>query len=230
VMTFFHDDYRNFVNYALSNIDRVHYGAELGFEARVSSTVSVNGAAAIGRYYFDSRQQAIITLDNRATLLGTETIYSENYRVPTTPQEAYSLGVSYRSPKFWFVTLTANYFSQMWLDFNPIRRTENAVEGLDVKDPMREDILRQTQWGGQYTVDIFGGYSWKLPKDFSIQNKSTFLVFNVGVNNLLNNQNIITGGFEQLRFDFNDRNINKFPPRLFYAFGANYFASVTLRF
>ncbi|MFN5334404.1 MAG: TonB-dependent receptor, partial [Bacteroidota bacterium] len=35
VMTFFHDDYRNFVNYALSNIDRVHYGAELGFEARL---------------------------------------------------------------------------------------------------------------------------------------------------------------------------------------------------
>jgi len=55
-------------------------------------------------------------------------------------------------------------------------------------------------------------------------------VFNVGVNNILNNQNIITGGFEQLRFDFNDRNINKFPPRLFYAYGANYFASVTLRF
>jgi hypothetical protein len=230
VMTFFHDDYRNFVNYALSNIDRVHYGAELGFEARVSSTVSVNGAAAIGRYYFDSRQQAIITLDNRATLLGNETIYNNNYRVPSTPQEAYSLGISYRSPKFWFVTLTANYFSQMWLDFNPIRRTESAVEGLDEKDPLRNDIISQTQWGGQYTVDLFGGYSYKLPKSFSIQNKATFLVFNVGVNNILNNQNIITGGFEQLRFDFNDRNINKFPPRLFYAYGANYFASVTLRF
>jgi hypothetical protein len=230
VMTFFHDDYRNFVNYALSNIDRVHYGAELGFEARLSSTLTLNGAAAIGRYYFDSRQNAIITLDNTTETLGNETIYNNNYRVSGTPQEAYSIGISYRSPKFWFVSLTANYFSQMWLDFNPIRRTESAVEGLDFKDPIREDILRQTQWDGQYTVDIFGGYSWKLPKQFSIQNKSTFLVFNVGVNNLLNNQNIITGGFEQLRFDFNDRNINKFPPRLFYAFGANYFASVTLRF
>jgi hypothetical protein len=230
VMTFFHDDYRNFVNYALSNINRVHFGTELGFEARLSSTLTVNGAAAIGRYYFDSRQQAIITLDNTTETLGNETIYNNNYRVPATPQEAYSLGISYRSPKFWFVSLTANYFSQMWLDFNPIRRTESAVEGLDLKDPLRNDILTQTQWGGQATVDIFGGYSWKLPKSFSIQKKSTFLVFNVGVNNLLNNQNIITGGFEQLRFDFNDRNINKFPPRLFYAYGLNYFASITLRF
>jgi hypothetical protein len=104
------------------------------------------------------------------------------------------------------------------------------VEGLDEKDPLRNDIIGQTQWGGQYTVDFFGGYSYKLPKSFSIQNKATFLVFNMGVNNILNNQNIITGGFEQLRFDFNDRNVNKFPPRLFYAYGANYFASVTLRF
>ena len=230
VLTFFHDDYRNFVNYALSNIDRVHYGVELGFETRISPTLSVNGAAALGRYYFDSRQQAIITLDNTTQVLGNETVYSENYRVPSTPQEAYSLGISYRSPKFWFVSLTANYFNQMWLDFNPIRRTESAIDGLDEKDPLRSDIISQTQWEGQYTVDFFGGYSWKLPNTFSIQQKPTFLVFNIGVNNILNNQNIITGGFEQLRFDFNDRDVNKFPPRLFYAYGANYFASVTLRF
>lgn len=230
VMTFFHDDYRNFVNYALSNIDRVHYGAELGFETRLSPTVTINGAAALGRYYYDSRQYAVVTLDNTTATLGNEVVFSENYRVPSTPQEAYSLGISYRSPKFWFVSLTANYFNQMWLDFNPIRRTESAVDGLDAKDPLRNDILKQTKWSGQYTVDFFGGYSWKLPSSFSIQNKPTFLVFNVGVNNLLNNQNIITGGFEQLRFDYDDRNINKFPPRLFYAYGANYFASVTLRF
>lgn len=230
VLTFFHDDYRNFVNYALSNINKVHYGAELGFETRLSSTLTLNGAAALGRYYFDSRQQAIITLDNTAENLGNETIYSQNYLVPATPQEAYSLGISYRSPKFWFVTLTANYFDQMWLDFNPIRRTNSAVDGLEDKSPLRNDILRQTQWSGQYTVDFFGGYSYKLPATMNVQGKPLFLVFNVGVNNLLNNQQIITGGFEQLRFDFDDRNINKFPPRLFYGYGANYFASITLRF
>jgi hypothetical protein len=52
----------------------------------------------------------------------------------------------------------------------------------------------------------------------------------VGVNNLLNNTNIVSGGFEQLRFDFQERNINKFPVRKFYAYGANYFASVGVRF
>jgi hypothetical protein len=230
VLTFFHDDFRNFVNYALSNIDRVHFGGEFGFDAKITPSLSLNGAAALGRYYFNSRQEAIITLDNRATLLGTETIYSKNYRVSSTPQEAYSLGLNYRSPKFWYVSLTGSYFDQMWLDFNPIRRTATAIDGLEPKTELWNSILGQTQFEPQFTLDFFGGYSWKLPRRWEVNNKSTFLVFNVGVNNILNNRDILTGGFEQLRFDFDDRNVNKFPPRLFYAYGTNYFASVTFRF
>jgi hypothetical protein len=59
--------------------------------------------------------------------------------------------------------------------------------------------------------------------------KSTYLYFNLGVNNITNNKDFITGGFEQLRFDFDDRRVDKFPNRYSYAFGINYFASVTFR-
>ena len=229
-LSFFHDDYRNFVNYALSNIDKLHYGAEFGAEYKLSPAFSLTAAASVGRYFFTSRQQAVVTLDNSNTLLGRETIYSENFRVPSTPQEAYSLGINYRSPKFWFVSLTGNYFREMWLDFNPIRRTESAVDGLEYKGEQYNKILAQTQWEPQYTVDMFAGYSWKLPRKLEINGKNTFLVFNLGINNLLDNRQIITGGFEQLRFDFTDRNPNKFPPRIFYGFGRNYFASITPRF
>lgn len=84
-------------------------------------------------------------------------------------------------------------------------------------------------------LTFFGGYSWKLPKAYEINDKSTFLVFNLGINNLLNNKNIITGGFEQLRYDqqqiaADPVQVGKFPPRLFYAYGLNFFASATLRF
>ncbi len=230
VLSFYHDDYRNFVNYALSNIHRLHFGGELGFEAKVAPGLTVSGAGAAGRYYFNSRQEAIITLDNSAALLGTETIYNRNYRVPSTPQEAYSLGLNYRSPKFWYVSLTGSAFDQMWLDFNPIRRTQSAVDGIEPKSELWNSILAQTQWEPQYTLDFFGGYSWKLPKNMEINHKPTFLVFNLGVNNILNNKDIITGGYEQLRFDFENRNINKFPPKVYYGYGLNFFASATLRF
>ncbi|HCY89994.1 MAG TPA: hypothetical protein DHV17_07020, partial [Chitinophagaceae bacterium] len=60
--------------------------------------------------------------------------------------------------------------------------------------------------------------------------KRTFLVFNLGVNNILNNKNVVSGGFEQLRFDFSEKNTQKFPDRRFFNYGINFFASVGLRF
>ncbi len=229
ILTFYHETYRNFVNYAISNIDKIHFGGELGFEAKVARNLTLTGAAAVGRYYYNSRQNAQITLDNTAAVLDKQVVYSQNYRVPSTPQEAYSLGLTYRSPKFWFVSLTGNYFDQMWLDFNPIRRTYSAIEGIDPKTPQWNDIIDQTKFNSQYTVDFFAGYSYKLQKSLHPK-RVTFLVFNGGISNLLNNKDIITGGYEQLRFDFDTRDPKQFPPKLFYAYGLNYFLSVTIRY
>jgi len=230
VLSFFHDEYRSLVNYKLSNIDKLHYGAEFGFESKLTSTLSLTGAAALGRYYYDSRQNATITLDNDPTVMEKDLVFAQNFRVASTPQEAYSLGLSYRSPKFWFISLTGNYFDQMWLEFNPIRRTYQAIQGLEEKGTQWNNIIDQTKWDGQFTVDLFAGYSWKLPKQYNINHKPVFLVLNAGVNNLLNNQDIITGGYEQLRYDFENKNPNKFPAKVYYAYGLNYFLSATLRF
>jgi hypothetical protein len=79
-------------------------------------------------------------------------------------------------------------------------------------------------------LDAFAGYSWLMNRKFKSLKKRHFLVFNLGVNNILNNTNIVSGGFEQLRYDFAEKNTNKFPDKRFYAYGLNYFASVGLRF
>ncbi|HEX6914710.1 MAG TPA: TonB-dependent receptor [Chitinophagaceae bacterium] len=237
VMTFYHDDVRNFVNYAMSNIDKVHYGAEVGLEAKLTTTVTANVAAAMGEYYFDSRQNAQVTVDNNSTQLDVtrakQTIYSEGYVVPGTPQQAYSLGFTYRSPNYWFVSLTGSYMEQMWLDFNPIRRTQAAVDGLDLNkaDELARyhSIIDQQRLDAQFTMDFFGGYSWKLPGRYGL-GRNTFVVFNAGINNLLNNKDIVSGGFEQLRYDFATANVDKFAPKLYYSYGLNYFISVAFRF
>lgn len=235
VMTFYHDGYQNLVNYAINNIDKLHFGAEIGVEARLTPTITLNAAAALGRYYFDSKQNAVITVDNSASVLGKQIIYAENFRVPSTPMEAYSLALNYRSPKFWFISLTGNYFDQSYLSMNPIRRTWDALQFVTPKSAAYNQIFNQTKFDAQYTVDFFGGYSWKLPRAWEVNKKPTFLVFNVGVNNLVNNKEILTGGFEQLRYDAQTAptdpvSVGKFPPRLFYAYGLNFFAGMTLRF
>ncbi len=233
VLTFYHDDYQDFVNYALSNINKLYFGGEFGIEANVARNITVDGAAAIGRYYYNSRQKAVTTIDNTAQVLNVETIYSDNYRIPSTPQNAYSFSVSYRSPKFWFVSLTGNYFNNMWLDFNPVRRTTLATENLKEGSDLWNNVLDEQKLDAQYTVDAFAGYSWRLHHIYigsGFNRKAVYIVMYAGVNNLLNNQDIISGGYEQLRFDYSSSDINKFPPKYYYAYGINYFASIALRF
>lgn len=232
VITGYSDQFSNFVNYALSNINKNHFGGEFGVEAKLTSTLTLNAAAGIGRYYYNTRQNMNVTIDNTAKPIATAEVYSKNFRVPSTPQEAYSVGLTYRSKHYWFVSLTGNFFDQMYLDFNPLRRTVNAIDGLDLNKP--EDfaayhtIVDQTKWDSQYTVDFFGGWSKRLPRSMNIFNKQTTLAFNAGVSNLTNNKKIITGGFEQLRLD--NVELDKFPPKIYYAYGINFFMSVAYRF
>ncbi len=122
-----------------------------------------------------------------------------------------------------------NYYDWMWLSFNPIRRTINGVSPLDENSTEWKNVVDQQRLKGQFTMDLFAGYSWLLNNQFKTLKKRYFLVFNVGINNITNNKNFITGGYEQMRFDFTLNNVNKFPPKLFYAYGTNYFMSIAFR-
>ncbi len=230
VLTFYNDQLRTVVNYALNNIGKEHMGLELGSEVIVFRGFTINAAAGIGRFTYDTRQVATITSDNSATVISKDQIiYSKNYNVPT-PQQAYNIGFNYRSPKYWYVNLNFNHFDDMWLAFNPIRRTAEAVNGVDPTSALWHDVLDQTKLSAQNTVDLYFGYSWLMNNRFRGLGKRTFLAFNIGVNNLLNNTNIVSGGYEQLRFDFAEKNVDKFPAKQFFAYGTNFLASVALRF
>ena len=230
VLTFYNDEFQNFVNYAISNIGKVHTGVEFGAEAKVYKGLSVTAAAAIGQYVYNTRQRATVTADNSATVLSRNVlVYSKDFYVPT-PQQAYTIGLDYRSPKFWFINVNFNYFDKMYLDFNPVRRTAAATNGVEEGSALWHDIIDQTKLKSQYTLDAFAGYSWMMNRKFKSLKKRTYLAFNLGVNNILDNRTIVSGGFEQLRFDFAEKNTNKFPDKRFYAYGINFFASVGLRF
>ena len=229
VLNFYDDLAKTFGNYSLSNIGKEHMGIELGAEVIVYKGLTVNAAAAIGRYRYNTRQNAVVTVDNTSSIISKDIVYSKNFYVPT-PQQAYTIGLNYRSRKFWFASVNFNYFDQMFLSFSPVRRTAPAVEGLDPNSAQFHKIIDQTQLKAQYTLDASAGYSWLMNNRFRSLKKRTFMLFNLGVNNILNNQNIVSGGFEQLRYDFQFKNPDKFPSKQFYAYGLNYFASIGIRF
>jgi len=221
VMSFYHDGYKSFVNYAMTGIDKKHFGMELGIEGKVTSTITVNGAASLGQYTWDSRPNVSITRDNNSESLATnEVVYVKDYKVDGTPQTALSFGAEYRSPKFWWVSADVNYFDNTYLSFNPARRTVQAVEGLDIDSDLADQILSQEKLPSSYTLNLKAGKSWRIDKYYI----SLFAV----VNNVLDNQEIITGGYEQLRFDYENKDVNKYPANYFYMYGRTYMLIFTV--
>ncbi|MBS4042494.1 MAG: TonB-dependent receptor [Chitinophagaceae bacterium] len=229
VMTFFHDTYLNLVNYGITGINKTHAGGEFGIEARPIANVVVNAAAAVGRFYYTSSQNATTTIDNDASVVSRDVVFAKDYYVGGTPQEAYSFGITYRSPKFWNVGLTYNFFDAMYVEINPLRRTAAAVQGLTPGSDQWKKILDQQKLPAQSTLDLYASYSWKLPRKLSVNKNSNFLFFSLSATNLLNNTSIIPFAFEQLRFD-NITEYDKFPRRYNYNFGVNYAATISLRF
>ncbi len=225
VSTFYHDAYRSFMNYAIYAIDKIHFGTEFGCEIILSPHYTVTSAAAVGRYYYNNRQQVTISADNDAYVAERSVIYSKNFRVAGTPQEAYHAGIAYQSG-FFYLNLSGNYFRQNWLAFNPLRRTYTALQGVVPGTDQWNQIVSQTLLPDQYTVDLSMGTSVKLKLLGSYIRKT--LSCNISINNLLNNQNLVAGGYEQLRFDTDTKNIDKFPPKYFYAMGLNFSVNLSL--
>lgn len=227
VLSFYHDEYKSFVNYAISNINRLHYGIEYGMELKLDAVWSMATAVSLGRYYFNSRQQVAVSLDNDDYVVAKEELYTNNFRIAGPPQEVYHLELRYQSPRFFFVNIAANYFRQQWLDFNPVRRTYNALQDVAAYSELWYRIIQQKQLPASAIVNLFAGKSWRLKTTRKGVYKN--LLLNISVGNLLNNTGTISGGYEQLRFDMADKNTDKFPPKYFFAYGANYAINLTLR-
>lgn len=219
--SFYHDEYRSFVNYVMEDVDYLHHGIELGVDGTIYGGLSANAVLAYGQHLYNSRPTASIYVDNSAEVLAEDkTVYLQNYKIGGMPQSAASLGLRYSGKSYWFAGANINYFMDIYLDPNPDRRTEEAVSSFVESDPQYLETIAQTRLDNGYSVSLFAGKSFKI-NDY-------FLNINLNINNLTNNTSFITGGYEQLRFD--SQNINKFPPKLGYLYGLNYFLMATLRF
>jgi len=106
---FYHDELRTFVNYIMTNVDKLHYGGELGIEAKVSSTVTLTAATGYGKYLYNSRPSVTIAQDNSSEIKAeNRTVYLQNYHLGGMPEFAASVGGKYNAPKYWFVGVNAN--------------------------------------------------------------------------------------------------------------------------
>ena len=217
---FYHDQERKF--------DRQHMGLEIAAAYKLTKWLTINSALAYGKYTYISRPDATVTIDNSSEVVSQETVYLKNFHVGNTPELAYTggFGVNYDA---FFLNLNFNYTARNWIDVNAVRRTALALD-LVPEGELQDQILNQEMYDNQFSMDIFAGYTWRLRNSFDKIKGGHTLVFNVGISNLTNNKEFVAIGFENNRFDFEDKNLGKFQNKYFYGNGINYFANITYRF
>lgn len=226
---FYHDDYQTFVNYVMRNVDVRNLGAELAIQAKVSPSFSATVVASWMQVFYTNQPDVSIYVDaDTSSNVATSKVYIKNFFVASGPQSAYTLGLKYNSPKYWYANVNFNYMDRNYIDVNPSRRTTEAV-GLLSDGIEKSAILAQEQLPAVFTMDVFAGMSIKVNKYIKAASKKSFVYLNAGVNNILNNQSI-NGGFEQLRFDYSTQDANRYPNKYFYGYGTNFFVNISYKF
>ncbi|WP_026109771.1 carboxypeptidase-like regulatory domain-containing protein [Flavobacterium sp. WG21] len=228
-----------FVSQTLTHLDKKNIGMEFSLEWQISSTLKVTSSAAYGNYVYSSNPNVSITNDANVAEGGTQTTfdfgksYLKNYKQPGMPQQAYSIGLEYRDPKFWWLGANINYLSEAYIDVSPVARTNrfyvNAVNGHLFPEATEERtaaLLKQERFNPVSLLNITGGKSWH------IAHKYIGLFWSV--NNVLN---VVfkTGGFEQAR-NANFRALNQdvssgtpsFGSKYYYGYGRTYFVNLTM--
>lgn len=220
VRSYYHEDFRNFVNYIMTDINQRSQGIELGIEANISPTTSMYAVAGHGQQIITNRPNVTIAIDNNARLLAdNRTVYLKNYYAGGAPQTILSAGVRYNAPTYWFAGLTVNYFDNTYLEPNPDNHTAEAMRHYNEGDIRIEKLLNQIKLDPGYTLDFFGGKSWRI--------KNNYIALNISINNLLNSKDMIIWGFEQLRTDLNDP--TRFPEKYAYMYGTTFFINLSYR-
>ena len=194
-----------FVAETMNGIDKRNIGLEFGAEYPITSTLKVTASAAYGEYIYTSNPDVFVNVDANATATNTKPILDygnsnlKNYRQAGTPQQAASIGLEYRDPKFWWIGTNANYIGGNYVDVAPITRTNHfyddsayssGVPSADATTARGEELLQQQKISDYMLVNLIGGKSWKI--------KSSTIGFTANINNLLDTK-YKSGGYEQAR-------------------------------
>ena len=232
-----------FVQEILQGISKKHLGLELGVEAQITPTLKLKGAAAAGQFTYNNNPNLYLSTEPDEESLDAGFVDGfkdfgqsklKNYKLASGPQNAYSVGFEYRDPDFWWFGVSANFFSNTYVDVSPLTRSSNFTTDFDgnvfndYDEDLARELLKQERFDDYMSVNLVGGKSWKLGK--------YYVGLFASINNVLN-EVYKTGGFEQGR-NANYRELRKdkaldtpvFGSKYWYGRGATYFLNLNVRF
>ncbi len=242
VISFYDDTSSSFTNFAMSGIDERYYGVELGISVPIYQGLSLVGALNWGDYTYTSNPDFVQTIDNVDKVVLVDKVNWEGMHVESTPQIAANIGLDYRAPRNWFIAANLNYYDKRYLSMNPMYRTSEAVSYYTdvLTNPASsteqqveavlgiKDMRAQEEFGADFTLGASVGKNWYINYNYMVG-------FSFEVKNILNNQDIKTGGYEQMRLnkirtEGGETKYTRFDSKYFYMLGTTYYLNLYVRF
>ncbi len=243
---FYFDDINSFSYVSMTGINKEYYGVEWGLNFKVSDAFNVKTIGTVSEARNTNNAQVWYMSSTKGTFNDAnnnqpEIVYNKNMREASTPLTALSLILSYHKSG-WFIDLSGNYYDRIYLSYSPSYRYQSTIEkryknlgeevyeienGVVTTKPL-DSALEQAKGKGGFMLDLSIGRSLRLKHGRSMS-------INLMITNLLNNQSIVTGGYEQSRADYtssgNERayKFSKNPFR-YYAYGINGMLNIAYKF
>ena len=229
--TAFYDDvHSTFMNYALAGVHKQYKGVEVGMSYKLSPSLTVSGAANIARYQYKNNPIGTRSYENGSEADLTGQVFLKNYYVAGTPQECYSLAFNWSGPKMWFFELNGAWMNRAYVSIAPNRHEPSADLYFKAEDEQHlmaliRDLSQQEKLNEALVINASIGHVIYI-------NRTASLNINLNLNNILDNRNIQTGGYQQGRTDTKDitNTSTKFPNKYYYAQGFKMFLNLGLRF
>jgi hypothetical protein len=237
---FYFDDINSFSYVSMTGINKEYYGVEWGINFKITNEFNIKTIGTVS----EAKNTNDANVWYMSSTTGTyndgnehkpEIVRNKNMRESGTPLTAASLIFSYHKWG-WFIDLNCNWYDRIYLSYSPSQRYESSLynrqqvgeEIFDNEGNVLESALAQQKGHGGFMLDASIGRSLRL-------GRGRQLSINLSVTNLLNNQKIVTGGYEQSRSDYTaSGNVRAYRfsinPKKFYAYGINGMLNIGYKF
>ncbi|MEG1414603.1 MAG: hypothetical protein RR980_05825 [Mucinivorans sp.] len=222
-----YDDLRHvYVHYSMQGIATRAYGLYGAVEVNLPLNLSIAAAVDLQSNTYSSNPVATEYAQSTGEkLVGEQTVFYRGRHTALAPLFAGTMMLAWR-PRGWVVSLTAVGQVGAYVLPSPLRRTYDALSRAASPQAMHQ-MMEQEKLPDLLTLNLFAGRSWYF-------NKGQSVGIYCGANNILNNRNIKSVGYESSRL----RNLgSSYRPALvphaskyYHATGINFFVNVTYRF
>ncbi len=225
---FYDETYNTYAIFALEGVKREYKGVELGMAYKITPSITASFAGTYARFQYKNNPQGTRSFENGLYPDVTQTVYLKNYYMGSTPQSQFNVGIDYAAPKNWFFNVNGTWQGDAYVNLSPAYH--EALPGLVGLYPDQAELeAKIRELAAQDKLDSHFTLNLSIGKAIYFRNGPS-LNFNLNVNNVLNNRDVVTYAYQQGRLDTKNYDRSAYPNRYQYAQGIRLFLNVGVRF